>query len=50
LDVGIGKNLRPILDSLSDGTEEERRSRFETARPERRTPVALRHLHEEVDV
>jgi hypothetical protein len=49
LDVGIGKNLKQILDSLSDGTEDELRTRFEAAQRAGMRPVALRHLHEDVD-
>jgi len=49
LDLGIGRDLSRILDSLSDETLDELRTRFETAQREGLTPVALRHLHEEVD-
>jgi hypothetical protein len=49
LDVGIGQQLKRILDSLSDESVEELRRRFERAQREGMKPVALRHLHEEVD-
>jgi hypothetical protein len=49
LDVGITQDLKRILDSLSDETVEELRRRFEGAQREGLKPVALRHLHEEVD-
>jgi hypothetical protein len=49
LDVGIGQDLRRILDSLSNETIDELRVRFERAQQEGLKPVALRHLHEEVD-
>lgn len=49
LDVGIGQALKRTLDTLSDETVEELRGRFERARQEGLEPVALRHLHEEVD-
>ena len=49
LDVGIGQDLKRILDSLSDETVEDLRGRFEGAQKEGLKPVALRHLHEEVD-
>ena len=49
LDVGIGPELKRILDSLSDESVEDLRSRFEAAQREGLKPVTLRHLHEEVD-
>ena len=49
LDVGIGQDLKRILDSLSDETVEDLRSRFEAARREGLKPAAFRHLHEGVD-
>jgi hypothetical protein len=49
LDVGLGHDLKQILDCLSDETVEDLRSRFEGAEREGLKPVALRHLHEEVD-
>jgi hypothetical protein len=49
LDVGIGHDVKAILDSLSDQSIEELRSRFETAQHEGLRPVPLRHLHEDVD-
>jgi hypothetical protein len=49
LDVGIGQDLKRILDSLSEETVEELRRRFQGAQQEGLQPVALRHLHEEVD-
>jgi hypothetical protein len=49
LDLGIEQDLKRILNSLSDETVEDLRSRFEAAQREGLKPVALRHLHEEVD-
>jgi hypothetical protein len=49
LDVGITADLKRILDSLSDESVEELRRRFEAAQRDGLKPVALRHLHEEVD-
>jgi hypothetical protein len=49
LDLGIGRDLKRILDSLSDETVDELRRRFDGAQREGLNPVALRHLREEVD-
>ncbi len=49
LDIGIRTDLKRILDSLSDDTLEDLRSQFEVAQRDGLKPVALRHLHEEVD-
>jgi hypothetical protein len=49
LDIGIEHDLKQLLDSLSDETVEELRSRYKAAQGEGLRPVALRHLHEEVD-
>jgi hypothetical protein len=49
LDVGIAGDLEKILDSLSSETVEDLRGRFAGAQQEGLKPVALRHLHEEVD-
>ena len=49
LDVGISQDLKRILDSLSEESVEDLRGRFERAQRDGMKPVALRHLHEEVD-
>ncbi|MGA7924063.1 MAG: hypothetical protein WCA77_08815 [Thermoplasmata archaeon] len=49
LDLGIGHDLKRILDSLSQVTIEELRGRLQEAEREGLKPVALRHLHEDVD-
>jgi len=49
LDIGLGRDLKRMLDSLSDESIDELRSRFDAAQREGLQPVALRHLHEEVD-
>jgi hypothetical protein len=49
LDIGIGGDLKRILDSLSDETVDQLRSRFAAAQRDGLKPVVLRHLHEEVD-
>jgi hypothetical protein len=49
LDLGIGEDLKRILDSLSNETVEDLRVRFDRAQRDGLKPVALRHLHEEVD-
>jgi hypothetical protein len=49
LDIGIGEDLKRILDSLSNETVDELRVRYDAAQHEGLKPVALRHLHEEVD-
>ncbi len=49
LDVGIGHDLKRLLDSLSDETVEELRRRFDHAKREGLKPVPLRHVHESAD-
>jgi hypothetical protein len=49
LDVGLASDLKRILDGLSDESVEELHRRFTDAQREGLTPVALRHLQEEVD-
>lgn len=49
LDLGIRNDLGPILDSLSDETLDELRSRFAAAQEEGLRPTPLRHVHEDVD-
>lgn len=49
LDIGIEHDLKRRLDSLSDETVEELRSRFESAEREGLKPSRLRHIHESVD-
>lgn len=50
LDVGIGHDLKRLLDSFSDESVEELRSRYEDAEREGLVPVHLRHVHESVDL
>ncbi len=50
LDVGIGRDLRRLLDSLSDETVAELRRRYEGTEREGLKPVALRHIHESADL
>ena len=49
LDVGIRRDLARILDSLSDESVDQLRSRYAAAQREGLRPVALRHLPQEVD-
>ncbi len=50
LDVGIGHDLKRLLDSLSDESVEELRSRYDAAQREGLKPVNLRQVHESVDL
>jgi Protein of unknown function (DUF2004) len=49
LDLGIGADVKRLLDSLSDETVDQLRARFELAKSQGLRPSPLRHLHEEVD-
>jgi len=49
LDVGIGQDLKRILDDLSNETLNDLRLRFDRAQHSGLKPVEVRHLHEEVD-
>ncbi len=49
LDIGIGHELKRLLDSLSDEAVEGLRRRFDAARREGLKPTRLRHVHESVD-
>lgn len=49
LDIGIERDLRRILDSLSNETVDELRRRFADAEREGLKPSRIRHVHESVD-
>jgi hypothetical protein len=49
LDIGIERDLKRLLDSLSDETVQELRRRFEVAEREGLKPTRIRHAHESVD-
>lgn len=49
LDIGIERDLRRILDSLSNETIDELRRRFADAEREGLKPSRIRHVHESVD-
>jgi hypothetical protein len=49
LDLGVGHELRRILDSLSDESTDALRTRFDQARQAGLKPVPLRHVHDAVD-
>jgi len=48
LDIGIEHSLKRILDSLSNETVDQLRTRFEVAEREGLKPVRIRHVHESV--
>ncbi len=50
LDLGIGHELRAILDGLSRETPEGLRARFDSAQREGLKPIRLRHIKQTVDV
>lgn len=49
LDLGLAKDLKRLLDTLSDETIDELHRRFEVAKREGLKPVPLRHVHETPD-
>ena len=49
LDLGIERDLKHLLDTLSAETVAELRKRFESATQEGLTPVRIRHVQESVD-
>jgi hypothetical protein len=49
LDIGITRDVKRLLDSLSDETIEELRARFDEARRSGLKPSPLRHIRESVD-
>jgi hypothetical protein len=49
LDVGIGHDLKRLLDSLSDETVDELRKRFDIARRDGLKPIQIRHVRDSVD-
>jgi len=50
LDLGIERDLKRLLDSLSKETLEDLRAHFQRARTEGMQPTRLRHIRESVDL
>jgi hypothetical protein len=49
LDIGIARDVKRLLDSLSDETIDELRARFDEAKGTGLKPSPLRHIRESVD-
>lgn len=49
LDLGIGHDLKRLLDDLSNETTDELRKKLQAAEREGLRPTRLRHVHESVD-